>query len=285
MDLTLLPAEGVAREEGKAVIDPKILWEQAVRFSGEISETKLDPVRREETMRWWVGAVAAMPYLVFAGLEYSPSEAKGRTWSMLGKTVYFLLNPEDSTFCRPCKESHLCWEAALKCEGTSSYWRHSLMETAALDAVRAHLDSDDPELQTCARLKMAEHEKDTGYLIELLKTGDAQMKEAAAAALGRVGDPSAVSALEAALHSGYGNITRAALEALTTIGDPAVPALLHYLQEENPYRRKSAALALGKIGNARALGPLKDALKVSVPAEVEAAFRTAIDQIQSKPGR
>jgi HEAT repeat protein len=285
MDLTLLPAEDVTRDEGRAFIDPKILWQQAVNVSGEISEIKLDRLRREETMRWWVGAVAAMPTLVFAGLEYSPSEAKGRTWSMLGKTVYFLLNPEDSTMCRPCKESYVCWEAALKCEGTSSYWKHSLMETAGLDEVRAHLDSDDPVLQMCARLKMAEHDEDAGYLIELLKTGDYQMQEAAAAALGRVGDPAAVTALEAALQSGSGNITRAALEALTNIGDPAVSALLHYLQEENPWRRKSAALALGKVGNARALGPLKEALKVSVPAEVEAAFRSAIDQIQRKLGR
>lgn len=280
MDLTLLPTEGVTRDESKAFIDPKTLWEQAVKFSGEISETKLDRARRDETMRWWVGAVAAMPSLVFTDLEYPPDEAKGRTWSMLGKTVYFLLNPEDSTMCRPCKESHLCWGAALKCEGTSSYWKHSFMATADVEDVRAYLDSDDPVLQTSARLKVAEHDKDTGYLIELLQTGDYQMQEAAAAALGRVGDPAAVNALEAALHSGHANITRAALEALTNIGDPAVSALLHYLQEENPWRRKSAALALGKVGNARALGPLKEALKVSVPAEVEAAFRSAIDQIQ-----
>jgi HEAT repeat protein len=280
MDLTLLPVESVTREEAKASIDPKVLWQQAVEISGNISETKLDPSRREATMRWWVGAVAAMPSLVFADLEYSSTEAKGRTWSMLGKTIYFLLNPEDSIICRACKESHLCWKAALECEGTSSYWKHSLIATADLDDVRAHLDSDDPVLQTSARLRIAEHDRDIGYPIELLKSGDYQMQEAAAAALGRVGDASAVSALEAALHSGSGNTTRAALEALTRIGDPAVPALLHYLQEENPWRRKAAALALGKVGNAQALGPLKEALKVSVPEEVEAAFRSAIEQIK-----
>jgi len=117
-------------------------------------------------------------------------------------------------------------------------------------------------------------------LIELLKSGDYQMQEAAAAALGRIGHPSSVTALEEALHSGYGNVTRAALEALTRIGDSAVPALLHYLQEDNPWRRKAAAVALGKVGNAQALGPLKEALKVAVPGEVEAAFRAAIDQIE-----
>ena len=284
MDLTLVPVE-ITRQQSKTSIDPKVLWQQAVKISGEISETKHDPSRRDETMRWWVGAVAAMPSLVFADLEYPPTEAKGRTWAMLGKTIYFLLNPEDSNMDRPCKESYLCWEAALDCDGTSSYWKHSLIATADFNNVRTHLNSQDAVLQTYARLRVAEHDKNTGYLIELLKTSDYMVQEAAAAALGRVGDASAVSALEEALHSGYGNITRAALEALTSIGDPAVPALLHYLQEENPYRRKSAALALGKVGNAKALGPLKEALKVSVPAEVEAAFRSAIDQIQRNAGR
>lgn len=284
MDLTLLPVETVVRQDPKTSIDPKTLWAQAVEISGEISETKHDPSRREATMRWWVGAVAAMPSLVFADLEYPPIEAKGRTWSMLGKTIYFLLNPEDSIICRPCKESHLCWDAALTCVGTSSYWKLSLIATADFNDVRAHLKSQDEVLQTCARLRVAEHDKDIGYLIELLKTGEHLMQEGAAEALGRVGDPSAVSALEEALHSGSGNISRAALEALTSIGNPAVPALLHYLQEENPYRRKAAALALGKVGNPQALGPLKEALKVSVPAEVEAAFRSAIEQIQRNVG-
>lgn len=280
MDLTLLPAETVALQESKTSIDPKTLWAQAVEISGEISKIKLDPSRREATMRWWVGAVAAMPSLIFEGLEYSPMEAEARTWSMLGRTIYFLLNPEDSIICRPCKESHLCWKAARKCVGTDPYWKQYLIATTDIDDVRTYLGSPDSVLKTSAKLRIAEHDRDTGYLIELLKIGDYQMQEAAAAALGRVGDPSAVSALEAALHTGVGNTTRAALEALTNIGDPAVPALLHYLQEENPYRRKAAALALGKVGNPQALGPLKEALKVSVPEEVEAAFRSAIDQIQ-----
>lgn len=284
MDLTLLPVETVVRQEPKTSVDPKTLWAQAVEISGEISEIKQDPSRRDATMRWWVGAVAAMPSLVFADLEYPPTEAKGRTWSMLGKTVYFLLNPEDSVICRPCKESHLCWDEALTCAGTSVYWKLSLTATADFNDVRALLKSQDEVLRTCARLRVAEHDQDTGYLIELLKTGDDLIREAAAEALGRVRDPSAVSALQEALHSGSGNITRAALEALTSIGNAAVPALLHYLQEENPYRRKAAALALGKVGNPQALGPLKEALKVSVPAEVEAAFRSAIDQIQRNAG-
>lgn len=285
LELTLVPVETSSLQEEKASILPKDLWGQAVRISGDISEKKFDPSWREATLRWWVGAVAAMPSLVFADLEYPPAEAKGRTWSMLGKTVYFLLNPEDSIMCRPCKESHLCWQAALKCEGTSSYWKHSLIATADIDDLHTYLDSADEVFKTAARLKLAEHDRDAGYLIKLLQTGDYQIQEAAAAALGRIGDPVAVDALGAALHSGHSTTTRAALEALTNIGDPAVPALLHYLEDENPWRRKAAALALGKVGNAQALGPLKEALKVSVPEEVEAAFRSAIDQIQRNPTR
>lgn len=223
MDLTLVPVETATRQQAKTSIDPKTLWAQAVEISGEISKIKLDPSRREATMRWWVGAVAAMPSLVFEGLEYSPMEAEARTWSMLGRTIYFLLNPEDSIICRPCKESHLCWKAARKCVGTDPYWKQYLIATTDIDDVRTYLGSPDSVLKTAARLRLAEHDRDTGYLIELLKIGDYQMQEAAAAALGRVGDPSAVSALEAALHTGVGNTTRAALEALTNIGDQRFP--------------------------------------------------------------
>lgn len=286
MELSLLPAEAVeVCTSTKPSITSKDLWEQVLETSGEISEIKVDSTRREAAIRWWNECVKAMPSLDFEGLKYPPIEAEGRTWSMLGRIIYYLFNPADSTICQPCKESHLCWEGAVKCNPTDPYWKQYLIVTADVEDVRDAVNSTDPVLRTAAALRMAEHEKDASFLIELLKTGDHQMQEAAASALGRVADPSAVSALEAALHTGHYNTTQAALEALTSIGDPAVFALLRYLQEENVFRRKDAAIALGKVGNPQALGPLQEALQVQMPQEVEQAFRNAIEEIRRKGSR
>jgi HEAT repeat protein len=79
------------------------------------------------------------------------------------------------------------------------------------------------------------------------RVGDS-VREAAAAALGRIGDAAAVPGLLAALRDADWRVCRAAAWALGEIGAPAVPGLLAALRDESWQVREAAAEALGEIG-------------------------------------
>lgn len=83
---------------------------------------------------------------------------------------------------------------------------------------------------------------------------DWTMREAAAVALSRIGEP-AVPSLVAALHSPDPALRMQAADTLARIGpgaSKAVPPLMELLQDPDPRVRKSAARALGQIGPAAA---------------------------------
>lgn len=71
-------------------------------------------------------------------------------------------------------------------------------------------------------------------------------------ALGRLGDPQAVTALVAALRDADGNVQYWASEALARIGDPAVDPLVACTKDPNKYVRIASAAALAKIGGSTA---------------------------------
>lgn len=110
--------------------------------------------------------------------------------------------------------------------------------------------------------------KDPNYLnslTEALKDGNKAVRWAAAEALWNLGDKRAVPALIAYLEKkkayGWGQILT--MNALGSLKDPrAVDPLLRMLKSENPFLRRSAALALVKIGDEKAIpgiiGLLKD---------------------------
>jgi len=134
-------------------------------------------------------------------------------------------------------------------------------------------------------------------LIESLGDKDLGVRESAAQALGKIGDPRAVDPLIDALQDEYSGVRKEAIAALGEIGDPkAVDPLIEFLKfdpikpvseidqqtrvvrsppamqatfgepipkprDEEWGTRGTAAWALGRIGDTRAVEPLIDALK------------------------
>jgi len=100
-------------------------------------------------------------------------------------------------------------------------------------------------------------------LIATLKyTGSDAMRAAAAIALGKIGDKRAVEPLILALKDMYSILQYEAATALVKIGEPAVEPLITVLKlADTNITRAAAAIALGKIGDKRAVEPLILALK------------------------
>ncbi|PWH12861.1 MAG: hypothetical protein DDG58_14935 [Ardenticatenia bacterium] len=80
-----------------------------------------------------------------------------------------------------------------------------------------------------------------------LRDEDADVREAAAQALGKLGDAQAVPTLSAALRDENADVRRVAAQALVQIGAQAVPALSAALRDKNADVCEAAAQALGKI--------------------------------------
>jgi len=121
----------------------------------------------------------------------------------------------------------------------------------------------------------------------LLTEGNERYAIRAAEALGGIRDPGAVSLLVSGLYEPYvaygrrdsdrpydnllEEIWPRALESLIKIGPMAVEALISALKDPNEGRRKGAAIALGRIGDTRAITPLSIAL-----SDKDSAVRKAV---------
>lgn len=99
-----------------------------------------------------------------------------------------------------------------------------------------------------------------GLIRALRYRKDAKVREAAAEALEKIGDPRAVEPLIAALRDNVW-VRRAAAEALVKIGAPAVEPLIAALGDKDSDIREAAAEVLGAIGDTRAVEPLIAALR------------------------
>lgn len=97
-------------------------------------------------------------------------------------------------------------------------------------------------------------------LVAALKDADKDVRQAAAEALVKFGQP-AVESLVAAMKDKDRHASEAATEALVRIGQPAVEPLVAVLKHSKRDGCWAAAEALGKIGDARAVEPLVDMLK------------------------
>jgi HEAT repeat protein len=86
-------------------------------------------------------------------------------------------------------------------------------------------------------------------LIDELGSEEPEIREAAATALGRVGDPRAVEPLAELLEDGTVSDRRAALHAMIELGGPeAVQLLENLLASEDPHGRELALRGLGRLG-------------------------------------
>jgi CubicO group peptidase (beta-lactamase class C family) len=104
----------------------------------------------------------------------------------------------------------------------------------------------------CVSAQRVSQPADVARLVDALKGGDPQGREAAALALGRVG-PEAAAAVEA-LVATFSDpdiyLRGAAAVALAQIGQAAVPALIRALGDAKAEVRWSAAIAIGRAGQA-----------------------------------
>jgi HEAT repeat protein len=129
-------------------------------------------------------------------------------------------------------------------------------------------------------------------LISVLKGADVDgdARQAAASALGKIGDTRALEPLIAALKNVINGVRQAAAEALGNIGDArALEPLIAVLkkkeadwEEKYSYVRPAAARALGNIRDSRALGSLITALKDGNKSVRQAAVG-ALEQLGWKP--
>lgn len=110
------------------------------------------------------------------------------------------------------------------------------------------------------------------------------VRQAAAAALGELGDPQAVPVLVEALEDEYMHVRQAAAYALMRVGDDTtVEPLIARLRDTEEVVRNIAANALGEIGDARAL-PELERVAAQDTEKVSGSAMDAIAKIKARVG-
>jgi HEAT repeat protein len=120
-------------------------------------------------------------------------------------------------------------------------------------------------------------------LIRLLSVRAFQTRAQAAKSLGQLRATEAVPALLECVERGPEDVMRAwAIDALGRIGSPeAVPKLVELLSHEEAGLRRTTAVALGAIGDSRALDPLHEASRDASWRE-RRLYRRAARQIEGR---
>jgi HEAT repeat protein len=79
------------------------------------------------------------------------------------------------------------------------------------------------------------------------------------------------------------DVCQAAVEALAEIGPPAVEPLIAALEDSGSRMRADAAEALGKLGDPRAVEPLRGALAVECDGDACGSMDAALEQLGVAP--
>jgi HEAT repeat protein len=119
-------------------------------------------------------------------------------------------------------------------------------------------------------------------LILALNESDNNAKEAAAMALGRIGEPRSIEPLIWAFRNADGKVRHAAVKALAAMnGSLAVPALISILedQESKADLRADAAFALGEMDDSGARDPLIRAMADDGDSRVRMSAALALKSI------
>jgi HEAT repeat protein len=122
----------------------------------------------------------------------------------------------------------------------------------------------EPRVEAARKLGEAKNGKYLEVLTEALSDSNKAIRWTAAEALWELGDKRAVPALIKYLEKGeayeWGKVVT--MNALASFKEPeAVEPLIRVLQSQNPFLRRSAAVALFTIGDERAIAPLIGLLK------------------------
>lgn len=135
----------------------------------------------------------------------------------------------------------------------------------AIGPLITFLRGRDTEMRRTAALALGQIDDPRAVeaLIEAVRDYDAEVRRYAAESLGRSASPAAVAALVKALADQAGGVRGAARMALERIGEPAVLPLLTALRDDRlpASTRHSAAAALGRIADPRAIAPLLNVLR------------------------
>ena len=119
----------------------------------------------------------------------------------------------------------------------------------------------------------------TRALLEVMATGETELSIAAARALGKMGDPSAVPALRQTLATASSRMLAAnSGRALGLLGDvESIPALLERLEQEaNPHLQGAYASALGRLQATAALEPIWRVLDSTAEPTLRAELALAL---------
>jgi HEAT repeat protein len=116
-------------------------------------------------------------------------------------------------------------------------------------------------------------------LLASLESSEAAVLEASASVLGQIGDTRAVRPLFALLNNDERSVRMAAAHALSSFGGRVFNALAAALEGEDERIREAVAVALGEIGDERAVKPLLDALKSSKDRNAQLAAARALGSI------
>ena len=121
----------------------------------------------------------------------------------------------------------------------------------------------------------------TAALIKILRGKSPALSVAAAWALGRTGDPSAVEPLRAGLYSTYRSIQSHSARALATLGDRTIiPLLLTRLPDEPDYGLQvTYASALGKLGAREATDALLPLLRQADDESIQMELALAVARV------
>lgn len=135
-----------------------------------------------------------------------------------------------------------------------------------------------------AKKQPARVQVDIATLIERLYTGDPQLQEQSARALGQSRDPRAIGPLRDALTAKDAGLRAAAALALGTLRNQApLNDLIALLRDDgNSMVREAAAQALGLICSAKALPALEKAAGEDAKSKVRKAARTSIEAIHAR---
>jgi HEAT repeat protein len=183
----------------------------------------------------------------------------------MGKTCYRFTKQGEEATCVEIEET-LNNESSLKDGGKAFIIRNEI----SLSALKYCLEKSDQAQDATAREVPAELDK----IITHLKDNDSFIRSTAARALARIGDPRAIGPMVEALKTDSDMIVKHTIgEALKDFGSPAMEPLLGLLKlkgYQNEDAAKVAAIMLGKMGP-EVLEPLLSMLGSRCPEEREYA--------------
>jgi hypothetical protein len=137
-------------------------------------------------------------------------------------------------------------------------------------------------------VQAAEWKRSLGPLVAALDDRDGRIREAAVAALARVGDERGTGPLLGALHDGDPFVRAAAMEALPRVAGPdaALSPLIAALADDDQLVRARAAEALGELGARDAVEPLFALLRREAPGSwPQRAAATALERLGAGDAR